>query len=345
MPKILKIKYLKIENWKLMITLKDLNSNKTLNITWPWINVENIFKLLKKNKITLTFEEFTKDIKECLKYWRENESFSEKLKDFLLKKYKIKINLIDDIEDFNFLNNNTNKIVYPKYDSWAFQYFNNSFVDYNKTHEDLLIKSLNIFSELINKKEYKELKKNIFFWGWTSLYFKYFWKFYRFSKDLDFSIKFSFNKWNVWLSNSFLTELINLIKKENNKEFEILKDNETRIINFLWQDWNKRDIKFDTMWTEIIDIEEINIPIINKKIKITSPLDTLCNKLNRQSEIDITDIIYILQKEKYTLEDIKKWLNKKAIAQKLNYEIYIWNIKRISKRKNTWKWLIFIKDL
>ena len=209
---------------------------------------------------------------------------------------------------------------------------------------------MRLFSQLINEDRYKEFWENVYFgWG-TSLYFRYN-NFYRFSKDLDFSVNYIYDKGNANVSNNFIYELKELVQNskfslyswiEFKEDLDVV-DWKSRKLVFLDEFWIERDIKFDTMGSANYKVVELTIDDFS--IKSSSSLDTLCNKLLRQSPIDVTDITYIISKDKCTMEEIKNCLKLKSEKDKIPFESFILKIKSITKFKNYDKWLPFIQDL
>lgn len=325
------LKKIEIKENKLHITLLDLLSNKSKNASGAWINIWNYLTLFWK-------ENLKNDLKDCLKGWNGEDSFSEKLKEYLKEKYineplqteEIKVDITWDKEIAR-----TNKEV--------FEIYKDDFLSYSDLHKKILKQWLIIYSELLKLEKYKELAKHIYFWWGTSLFFKYE-KFYRFSKDLDFTIDLEFNTNYKSLVDDFIFDLsewlYNYILKQDVK-LELEGESDTRHLYFYDEFWHLRDVKLDTMGYPTYKEEFIEID--GNKIKISSPLDTICNKLLRLGKFDIPDIVYIIKKEKYSLELIKKCLRFKSKIMKGDENQYF----RLIKLWGVWyeKLLPFLKEL
>jgi len=181
-----------------------------------------------------------------------------------------------------------------------------TFID-NK-HEKALYEGLFIYKQLLETEKYSILKKTIFFtWG-TSLMMKYKHKFKRFSKDLDFWVIIS-SKENRQLLSLFFLEAKELLEEYmRSNSYYLLDTNDKRKILFIWEQWDTREIKMDYMFDYIISYEYLP----NLDIYKVSDIDIICNKLQRLSPIDISDILFLIKQNNYSKEEIASWLIEKS---------------------------------
>lgn len=215
------------------------------------------------------------------------------------------------------------------------------------THKTILKDSFKIMLTLLENEKFKNLSDKIIFTWWTSLMFKYWNKFKRFSKDIDFSIDFKFENETI-NSNEFFVEFKKQIELDMNRKWiQILDDPKSnwQTIFFLWEQWDKREFKIDFMYDSIIKEEEIEIweNIITK----VSDLDIICNKLQRLSNIDIFDIDFLFWKlysrdKQKLISDVFDWL--KIKSENKGWIITLFNKNKYNWEKNIDK-LPFLKDL
>lgn len=216
----------------------------------------------------------------------------------------------------------------------------------DEIHRDILEKSFCIFTELLNDNKFANLKKDIYFTGWTSLMFKYWKKFNRFSKDLDFSVDIGINHETLItneLFSTFKTRIESMMREDSIQIFETEWDWQT--IFFLWEKWDKREFKIDFMYDTILWQEEISVG--NLLIKKVSDLDIVCNKLQRLSDVDVFDLDFLLRrnfdrKEEY-INEIYEWLKKKSL-KKYGSELTIYTKHKVFWEKQTHN-LSYLKDI